>query len=258
MTNPFSLEGRTILITGASSGIGRACAIACARAGARVVLMGRNRDRLDETLGMMSPTASGGGTHLPLTTDLTDFDGLRALVTKAVAEAGPFAGVLHAAGISTTLPLNAATHARLDELFRTNVYAAYLLTREVCRKGNYAPTGASIVFFSSIMAVAGESGKSLYSMSKGALLAGMRSLALEYAPRGIRMNAVSPGAVLTPMNASLPHMADPEARKRLAQSHPLGLGTPEDVAHACIYLLSDAARWVTGTDLRVDGGYTAM
>ncbi len=254
--NPFSLEGRTILVTGASSGIGRACAVACARGGARVVLTGRDRGRLDETLALMPAAAQGE--HLPIAVDLTDFEGLRSLVSQAVAATGPLAGLLNAAGVSTTLPLHAATPQRLDSLFRTNVYTAYLLTREFCRKGNYAATGAGIVFFSSIMATTGESGKSLYAMTKGALLAGMRSLAVEYAPRGIRLNAVSPGAVLTPMNASLPHMADPEARERLAERHPLGLGAPEDVAHACVYLLSDAARWVTGTNLIVDGGYTAL
>lgn len=255
--NPFSLEGRNILVTGASSGIGRACAVACAEAGARVALVGRNRDRLNETLGLLPEVP--GGPHLPICADLTDFDGLRPLVTQAVATLGPLHGLLNAAGVSTTLPLNAATPQRLDDLFRPNVYAAYLLTREVCRKGCYAGGGQTcIVFFSSVMASVGESGKSLYAMTKGALLAGMRSLAVEYAPRGIRVNAVTPGAVLTPMNARLPHMADPEARARLAARHPLGLGTPDDVARACIFLLSDAARWVTGSNLTVDGGYTAM
>lgn len=255
--NPFSLEGRSILVTGASSGIGRACAVACAEAGARIALVGRNRDRLNETLGLL-PEVSRGTPPADLRRP-DRFRRLRPLVTQAVAALGPLHGLLNAAGVSTTLPLNAATPQRLDDLFRPNVYAAYLLTREVCRKGCYAGEGQTcIVFFSSVMASVGESGKSLYAMTKGALLAGMRSLAVEYAPRGIRVNAVTPGAVLTPMNARLPHMADPEARARLAARHPLGLGTPEDVARACIYLLSDAARWVTGSNLTVDGGYTAM
>lgn len=144
--NPFSLEGRSILVTGASSGIGRACAVACAEAGARVALVGRNRDRLNETLGLL-PEVSGGP-HLPICADLTDFDGLRPLVTQAVAALGPLHGLLNAAGVSTTLPLNAATPQRLDDLFRPNVYAAYLLTREVCRKGCYAGGDRPASFFS--------------------------------------------------------------------------------------------------------------
>lgn len=116
--------------------------------------------------------------------------------------------------------------------------------------------GGSIVFFSSIMGCVGESGKSLYGMTKGALISAVRSLACEYARRNIRFNSVSPGAILTPINADLPHMADPDLRRQLEDKHLLGLGRTEDVSNACIYLLSDASRWVTGQNLIVDGGYT--
>lgn len=107
------------------------------------------------------------------------------------------------------------------------------------------------------MGCVGESGKSLYSMTKGALISATRSLACEFAKRQIRVNCVSPGAILTPINENLPHMADPELRKRLEEKHLLGLGKTSDISYACIYLLSDAARWVTGHNLVVDGGYTA-
>ena len=107
------------------------------------------------------------------------------------------------------------------------------------------------------MGKGGENGKSLYGMTKGALVSGTRSLACELAKKKIRVNTVSPGVVITPINYNLPHIADPERRAVLEQQHLLGLGETEDVANACIYLLSDASKWVTGIDLCVDGGYTA-
>ena len=145
----------------------------------------------------------------------------------------------------------------MDEFFRINVFSAIELTRHICQMGNVNKSGASIVFLSSIMALAGENGKSLYSMTKGALLSAVRSLACEYARRSIRFNCISPGAILTPINQDLPHMKNPDARATLEAKHLLGLGQTTDISNACIYLLSDASRWVTGQNLVVDGGYTA-
>lgn len=252
MFNPFSLSGKNILITGASSGIGRQCAIDCSRMGARVVLMGRNEERLRETLAQME-----GNGHLPVVFDLTRYEELETLVTGIVKQCGPLHGVLHCAGISTTLPLKLMNAGNIDEFFRGNVYSAVLLSREVCKLKNVAKEGASIVFFSSIMGCVGESGKSLYGMTKAALVAAARHLACEYARRCIRFNAVSPGAILTPINARQPYMSDPDLRKPLEEKHLLGLGRTTDISNACIYLLSDASRWVTGQNLIVDGGYTA-
>lgn len=250
--NPFSLEGKLIVVTGASSGIGRQCAIECSRVGAKVVLIGRNELRLQETLEALQ-----GEGHLVKACDLTNFECLPQLVSDIVSECGVIDGVLHCAGISTTLPLKLMTTEKLDEFFKSNVYSAVLLSREVCKLKSVSKEGASIVFFSSIMGCVGESGKSLYSMTKGALVSAVRSLAAEFAKRNIRFNAISPGAILTPINANLPHMADPELRKQLEEKHLLGLGETTDIAYASIYLLSDAARWVTGTNMVVDGGYTA-
>jgi len=252
MFNPFSLRGKNILITGASSGIGRQCAIDCSRMGARVVLMGRNEERLRETLAQME-----GNGHLPVVFDLTRYEELETLVTGIVKQCGPLHGVLHCAGISTTLPLKLMNAGNIDEFFRGNVYSAVLLSREVCKLKNVAKEGASIVFFSSIMGCVGESGKSLYGMTKAALVSAARHLACEYARRCIRFNAVSPGAILTPINARQPYMSDPDLRKQLEEKHLLGLGRTTDISNACIYLLSDASRWVTGQNLIVDGGYTA-
>lgn len=124
-------------------------------------------------------------------------------------------------------------------------------------KNNTNQTGASVIFIASVMGCVGENAKSLYSLTKGALISACRSLAIEYAPRKIRVNAVSPGVVETAINTSLPYLADPEKRKVTESLHPLGLGTTADVANACIFLLSDSSRWVTGQNLIVDGGYTS-
>lgn len=251
--NPFDLSGKVICITGASSGIGRQCAITCSQLGATVILLARNEMRLEETLSQMEKPER----HSAYSIDLTEYGKVEQIVKEAVAKKGRINGVLHCAGISTTLPLKMVTSEKLEEFFQTNVFAAYNLTKEVCKVGNFAKEGGSIVFFSSVMGSVGASGKSLYSMTKGALLSGARSLACELAKKNIRVNTISPGVVITPINSNLPHIADPEKRKLLEQQHLLGLGKTTDIANACVYLLSDASKWVTGIDLCVDGGYTA-
>jgi len=188
---------------------------------------------------------------------LTEYAQVGLAVKDIVNKAGKINGVLHCAGISTTLPLKLVTPDKLQDFFKVNVFSAYNLTKEVCKMGHFSKEGGSIVFFSSVMGKVGESGKSLYGMTKGALVSGARSLACELAPKRIRVNTISPGVVITPINCNLPHIADPERRAVVEQQHLLGLGETEDIANACIYLLSDASRWVTGIDLCVDGGYTA-
>lgn len=250
---PFDLTGKVICVTGASSGIGRQCAISCSEMGATVVLIARNEERLQETCAQMRFSEK----HLIVPLDLTDYQKVEIAVKQIVEKAGRVHGILHCAGISATLPLKLVTTNLMEEYFRTNVFSAYNLTRELCKMGHFAKDGGSIVFFSSVMGMVGENGKSLYGMTKGALLSGARSLACELAKKKIRVNTISPGAIITPINKDLPHMADPEKRANLEAQHLLGLGRVEDVANACVYLLSDASRWVTGTNLCVDGGYTA-
>ena len=252
MFNPFTLENKTILVTGASSGIGRQCAIDCSKMGAKVVLLARNEARLKETLSMME-----GEGHLLVSQDLTDFEALPQLVKDIVGKVGPLDGALHCAGISNTEPLKLVGVERLEEFFRSNVFGAIELTREICKLKNVNKDGASIVFFSSVMGVVGESCKSTYSLTKGALISGMRSLAVEYAKKKIRFNCVSPGVIETPINANQAYMKDPELRAQFEAKHLLGIGQCTDISNACIYLLSDASRWVTGQNLIVDGGYTA-
>ena len=145
----------------------------------------------------------------------------------------------------------------MENYFHTNVYSAIVLSKYFCKRGNINKTGASIVFLSSVMGVVGEKGKSLYSMTKGALLSAARSLACEYAERNIRFNCISPGVVITPINQNLPHISNQTQRNELEAKHLLGFGEATDVSNACIFLMSDASRWITGQNLIVDGGFTA-
>lgn len=251
--NPFSLENKVIIVTGASSGIGAQCAIDCSKMGAKVVLVARNVERLNQTLGQME-----GEGHVILPLDLSLSDGLKERIKDLVKQVGKINGVVNCAGMSSVTPLKLVTDELFDRFFHANVYSAINLSKEVTRVGNYDKEGGcSIIFFSSIMGLVGDKCKTLYSATKGALIAASRSMACELAKNNVRVNVVSPGAIETPINAKLPHMADPELRKELENKHLLGLGRCSDISNACIYLLSDAAKWVTGQNLIVDGGYTA-
>ena len=253
MFNPFTLKDKVIIVTGASSGIGAQCAIDCSKMGAKVVLIGRNKERLQQTLEQCeNPTH-----HLVVSYDLVNTDGMVEMIKMVVEKMGKISGLVNCAGISTTLPINLVKKESLDNFFQTNVYSAYFLTKECSKKSVISDNGLSVIFISSVMGVVGENGKSLYSMTKGAIVAGVKSLACELAKKNVRVNCISPGCIVTPINEHLPHIADPEKRVILESQHLLGLGHVSDVSNACLYLLSDASRWVTGTNLMVDGGYTA-
>lgn len=249
----FSLKNKRIVVTGASSGIGRACAVECNRAGANVLIIARNAEALENTKALMP--FPGNCMVLPL--DLTNFEHVSETIKTTIASFGAIHGVIHAAGISTTLPFRSITPAKMNEFFQVNVISALHLTQQLLKPAHVNGSGASIVFLSSVMSEVGESAKVLYSMTKGALLAAARSLALEMAPKNIRVNCVAPGLVDTPMTQKAYYSQSEEMKEKIVRLHPLGLGKPEDVANACIYLLSDASRWITGTQLMVDGGYTA-
>lgn len=253
MNNPFSLENKNIVITGAASGIGRQCAVSCAAMGAKLILFDLNQEGLHETAEMLERKNE----HQLCVADLTDYERISQLLSDAVGKLGRINGLLNCAGISNTLPLKSATPELVEKFFRINVLTGYFMTKEVTKMGNLSKEGASIVFFSSVAGSFGQPGKSIYGMTKGALVAGAKSLACELAPKKVRVNAISPGVVVTPINAHLPHIADPEKRKETENLHLLGLGETTDIANACVYLLSDASKWVTGANLFIDGGYSA-
>lgn len=249
--NPFSLKGKKVAVTGASSGIGRQCAIDCSRMGAKVILVARNEERLKETLEALE-----GEGHYYVIADLSAAESYGIAAGHINEISGKIDGVVNCAGVSTTLPYKLISREKLEEFFASNVFSAIELSRELS-KVKFMNPGGSIIFIASIMGCVGESGKALYSMTKGALIAAARSLSCELAKRQIRVNCISPGAILTPINENLPHMADPERRKLLEEKHLLGLGKTSDISNGVIYLLSDASRWYTGQNLIIDGGYIA-
>lgn len=251
-TDPFfRLDKRVILVSGASSGIGRACALVCEQAGARIIALGRSEEGLARTLEQMSRPED----HLSLSQDLTAFGEVEELPDRIRTFSDSIHGIVHCAGISTTLPFSRTDAGQMDRYFHTNVHAAMNLTRILLKKQLLSGQKGSIVFISSVMGLAGARGKTLYSMTKGALLAGMRSLALELAEKEIRVNAVSPGVVESPMSGKAVYARDPSRLDEVRKLHPLGLGQPVDVAYPVLFLLSDASRWITGENLVVDGGY---
>ena len=251
MMNPMDLTGQTILVTGASSGIGRETARLISQLGAHVVLAGRNEERLAETLRLLD-----GGGHSAAPFDLSSTDEIPRWLKSISASSGPLHGLVHSAGIHKLRPLRVLNAKAVEDIMRINVGAAIGLAKGFCQKGVCAP-GGSIVFLSSSAGLTGQAGVSAYAASKGGIVALTRALAVELAGEHIRVNCVAPGVVATEMGRSLLGMLTPEQRAALEAAHLLGLGSARDVAHAIAFLLASTARWITGTVLVVDGGYTA-
>lgn len=250
MFNPFSLEGKTILVTGASSGIGRQCAIDCSKMGAKVILVARNEERLAETLSQME-----GEGHKSYSHDLSELGGIEDLVTTVVAESGKLDGFIHAAGIEMTKPVKLLTPEDYEKVYKVNTLSGFEFVRHISSVKNLNK-GASVVLIASITAVIGRGSVAAYAASKGAMVSATLTFALEFAKREIRVNCVSPGTVLTPLMQNYLDTLDEEAYKKRIDGFPLGLGETTDISNACIYLLSGASRWMTGQNLIVDGGYT--
>ncbi|MCS3810969.1 SDR family oxidoreductase [Xanthomonas sp. 4461] len=246
--NPFSLAGKRLLVTGASSGLGRTIALNCARMGAGLVVTGRDTARLTGTLDELH--AISAASHQAINADLIVADERNALVDSLSA---PLHGVVHSAGISRLCPARMMNEAHLHEVQSTNVDAPVLLTQGLLKRNLIAADG-SIVFIASIAAHIGVAGVGAYSASKAALIAYSRCLAMEVVKRGIRVNCLSPALVDTPLlDATAKVVGSLDAERA---NYPLGFGKPDDVANAAIFMLSDASRWITGTSLVMDGGLT--
>lgn len=251
MNNPFRLDGLRILVTGASSGLGKATAIWLSEQGARIILVARNEERLRAVESQLT-----GDGHVIQAIDLTVTKDLSGWMRELAEQHGRLSGLVHAAGIQSPMPLRVLSEEKWGEVMLLNTTSAFLLAKAFRQKSVVA-NPASIVFLSSVMSLAGQPALAAYSASKGAVNGMTRSLALELIAEGIRVNAVAPGAVNTEMTEKLAATVGEEKMRAIERLHPLGLGQPTDVAYAINYLLSPASRWVTGSVMVVDGGYLA-
>lgn len=250
--SPMDLAGSIVLVTGASSGIGRETAVLLSSLNARLVLTGRNRERLEQTLSCLS-----GEGHRIEPFDLSSTEQIPQWFRSLAAAAGPFHGLVHAAGIQSILPIRLAKQKAVEELLRTNLQSAIMLVQAFCQKNCHAPE-SSVVFLSSVIGLTGKPAASIYGASKAALVGLAKSLAVELAHDGIRVNCVAPAYVQTEMLAELREFFSPEQFEALEKAHPLGFGTARDVANAIAFLLAGTGRWITGSVLVVDGGYSAQ
>lgn len=246
MQNPFSLEGKTILITGASSGIGKAVAQECAAAGAACIITARNEDRLTVTLSSLE-----GEGHQLLLADLSSTDSIE----RIVEQLPKLDGVVSCAGIVETKILKFTEEDDLLRLFNTNAFSSIRLIRTLIQQKKLKKE-ASIVMISSISGVkCGYLGGSIYGATKGALEGFTKAIALELAPQKIRVNTITPGMVETSLLKD--SEIDSELLEADKQKYPLKrYGNPEEIGYSAVYLLSDATKWMTGTSLLIDGGYT--
>lgn len=242
MINPFTLEGKTILVTGASAGIGRGIAVSCAGMGARLVLTARNIVRLQETLSMLE-----GEGHIIIPADLTNEAARNALVEQLPM----LDGVVQCAGVGSRVPSKMLTQADIDYVMMPNTQAPMLLQAELLSEKKLQK-GASIVFIASAAATMPSAGNAAYSASKAAIIAYAKCLAQELAPRQIRVNSISPAMVWTDLALV---GATTEQLEEAQKQYPLKrYGQPEDVANLAIYLLSNASAWMTGSNIEITGG----
>ena len=246
MNNPFSLEGKTVLVTGAASGIGKATAIQCAEMGARVIIVDLNEQGLQETQKLIEREDTECRAL-----DLTNLDKL----IEMVGSLPKLDGLASNAGMVLSLLAKFSEPKDMERIFSINTFSHINLVQQliVQKKLN---KGASIVFTSSMSGVyCGLAGGSLYGATKSAILGYTKALAIELAPRGIRVNTVHPGMIETPLTSGT--ALSKELLEEDAKNYPLGrYGKPEEVAYSIVYLLSDATVWMTGTQLLIDGGYS--
>lgn len=249
--HPFSLENKRILVTGASSGIGKSASIALSQAGAKIILVARDAGKLSDTLSQLS-----GSGHVSVPYDLTQLENIPVWMKELAQEIGVLDGLLHCAGLHMAKPLKLLNTVDLESIWRVNVSSAVMLSKGF-RQKNVRSLEANIVLMSSVVAEYGEVAIAAYASTKGAIHALIKSLAIELASEKIRVNGVAPGVVKTGMTDAMFAKMSPESIAAIDNMHPLGLGDPKDIAHAIVYLMSPAARWVTGEVIHVDGGYHA-
>ena len=245
--NPFSLEGKKILVTGASSNIGRQIAIKCSEMGARVILSARNENRLKESLAAMT-----GDYHQIIPCDLSDVEAIPVLVEQLT----DLDGVIMCAAIFRTTPIRNNRRKYTEELFNTNTFSNIDIIQQLL-KNRKIKDGGSILFISSVAAYRPYAGNALYSATKGAINSFCQVLAIEQAGRKIRSNCISPGIIRSDKEVKDWAVTKEELQKE-ENRFPLGFGHTTDIAYAAVYMMSDASKWVTGTNMIVDGGQSII
>ncbi len=248
----LTLKNKNIIVTGASSGIGRQCAVTLSQLDANIILIARNEERLKETYQQLKK-----GNHLYYSQDITDYEVIEQLISKVAEEHGKIFGFVHSAGIEKTLPFRNMKPLYYEELYAVNVIAGFEIARVIAKKQNIEESGASFIYIASVMGILGQVGKVGYCSSKGALIAGSRAMSLELAVKNIRVNSILPGIVETELVLKMFESYSDEAIRAIKDMHPLGLGNAADVANMCAFLISDHARWITGSNIVIDGGYSA-
>jgi len=251
MFNPLDLSAKLILVTGASSGIGRATALVLSRLGARIILTGRREPALQETLCAMDEPKK----HSVFSADLTETDAIPLLVRQQVERAGtPLDGIVHSAGVGKPISLRMTSRRNVEAMMAINVYASLALLRAISEKNVASCRGGSVVLMSSVAAFVASPGLVAYSGTKAALFGIAKSAALELASKRIRVNCIAPGYVKTPM---LDQAEDTFVGfEQVKNKQFLGLIEAEDIGVLAAYLLSDASRAVTGATFLIDGGFS--
>lgn len=253
--SPYSenlLKEKKILVTGASSGIGRASSIMLADCGAELVLCGRNIDRLSETKAQLKNPHK----HNVESFDLISTEQVALNLELLVKKYGVFDGVFHSAGTSMLKPVKLITDKDVDGILGPSLYAALAIGKVFSKKANLRD-GASILFMSSVSAYSGQQGMTLYSASKASIEGLVRSLASELATRRIRVNSVAAGGVITEMHQKMVGTSHEDVINAYQNMHLLGFGEPKDVAALVVYMMADISRWMTGASVVLDGGYTS-
>ncbi len=247
MYNPFSLKDKTILITGASSGIGRGIAIECAKMGAKIVITGRNPQRLNETFLLLE-----GESHIQIIADLSSNEDLNSLVEQCP----PLDGLVNNAGIPKLMTVKFYKKDSLEEIIGLNTISPIMLTALLVKKKKLK-NESSVVFISSISGVyISTLGESSYSASKGAINGFIKGAAIDLASKKIRVNSVNPGLIQTNILELAGELFSEDQIQDKLKQYPLKrIGQPEDVAYGVVYLLSNASGWVTGTNIVIDGGF---
>jgi NAD(P)-dependent dehydrogenase (short-subunit alcohol dehydrogenase family) len=245
--NPFLIKDKNILITGASSGIGKKCAITCNNLGANVILID-----MDEKGLMQTYTELKTGNNLFFVQDITNFVKLEEIIMTSVQKLGKISGFIHSAGIEISYPLKNLNAEHYEKIYSINTISAFEISRILSKKKYIVEVNASFVYIASIMGIVSDLALTAYSSSKGALISGSKAIALELAKKKIRVNCISPGHIQTPLldNSVSSNLNSNDIR------YPLGLGNTDDIALGAVYLLSEASKWITGHNLVIDGGYT--